>query len=378
MTKKKPPKGILPGEKKKQESKSRIQKLRDMLNKRAGQNVAWNLNDPMSPNNVRLWVPTGSRWLDSIIAKPDITGGIRAGIPMGKIVELAGLESVGKSYMGLQIAKNAQALGLDVVYFDQESALDATFCARIGVNLDDLIYVVAESVENVFESIEELMATSDKPMMFIWDSYALTPCKAESEGGYNPNSNVAVKARVSALAMSKLLTPIANHQSCLLVINQLKTNIDVNNPNNMLTDPFETPGGKALKYAYSLRLWLTARKAKKWKILDEETGDRIGSDVKVTVKKSRFGCENRECNFKILWGDSDNVSIQDEASWFEAIKPSKYLTGGAAGSWALVYEDGTEERFRGEAGFLRKIRKDEKFKNRVLEVMDQVTIFRNP
>jgi recombination protein RecA len=359
---------------KKKETKNRIEKMRALLNKKAGQTVAWNLNDPTSPNNVKMWIPTGSRWLDSIIAKPDISGTKRAGIPMGKIVEIAGLESAGKSYMALQIAKNAQEMGIDVVYFDSESALDASFCTRIGVDLDKLVYVHGTYVEELFETMEQLLGAAEGPMLFIWDSYAMTPCKAEVEGGFNPNQNIAVKARVSSLAMSKILTPLANQGSTLLVINQLKTNIDPSNPSAMLSTPYVTPGGKALNFAYSLRIWLTRRKAKKW-FIENEHGDRIGSDVKASLEKNRFGCERRECHFKILWGDNKNVSIQDELSWFEAIKPSRHLTSG--GPWhTLDMGEGKEPvKFQSEAGFMKCIENPE-FKQRVLEVMDEVLIQR--
>lgn len=362
---------------KKVEAKNRIQKMREMLNRKAGAAVAWNLNDPMSPNTVKDWVPTGSRWLDSIIAKPDLTGGKRSGIPMGKVVEIAGLESVGKSYLALQVAAKAQEQGIDVVYFDSESALDSSFCARIGVNLEDLIYVHGLNVEEVFATIEDLLAAGTRPMMFIWDSYAMTPSRTEVEGGYNPNSNIAVKARVSALALSKLLAPLANAASTLVVVNQLKTNIDPSNPSAMLTTPYVTPGGKALTFAYSLRIWLTKRKAKKW-FIENEHGDRVGSDVKVTLEKNRFGCEKRECNFKILWGDTENVSIQDRESWFDAIKPSSQLLGGGAGWYSLKMADGSEVKFQSDAGFMEKLNSDPAFEERVLEIMDQVLIYRNP
>lgn len=372
------------GDTKNKKTTNRIQSIRDKLNKKAGMNIAFNLNDPLNPTNVKMWIPTGSRWLDSIIASPDLVGKKRGGIPSGKVVELSGLESSGKSYMALQIAKNAQAMGFDVVYFDSESSLDVAFCSRIGLNVDDLIYTQATTVEKVFEIVEELLAETTKPILFIWDSYALTPSEFEVAGGFDPQKNVAVKARVSALGLSKLVTPLANVNSSFLVINQLKTNIDVGNPHAMLSEPYVTPGGKALVYAASLRIWLTRRKAKKW-FIEDENGDRIGSDVKVVLKKNRFGQENRSCNFKILWGDPDNVSIYDEESWFDAIKPSRHLKGGGAGWWKLNYveqlDKDTEvehEKFQGVEGFLKKLKAEPKFKKRVLEVMDEVVIFRKP
>ena len=125
-----------------------------------------------------------------------------------------------------------------------------------------------------------------------------------------------------------------------------------------------------MHYAYSLRIWLTKRKAKASFIIDDN-GYRIGSEVKCTLKKSRFGTEGRQCTFKILWGA--DVGIQDEESWLEAIKGSDNLK--QAGAWYnLVYEDGTSEKFQG-AKWKEKLQ-NEKFRNRVIQVMDEEIIMR--
>ena len=129
-------------------TKSKVGKLsmadmRALINKKAGHNVAHNLTKD-NPTAVKDWIPTGSRWLDSIICR-----GRLAGIPVGKIVEIAGLEATGKSYMAAQVAANAQKMGIDVVYFDSESAIDPSFLERAGCDLDSLLYVQAASVEYI-------------------------------------------------------------------------------------------------------------------------------------------------------------------------------------------------------------------------------------
>ena len=110
-----------------------ISEMRDLVNKKAGMNVAHDLQDS-NPTEVTDWIPTGSRWLDSIICS-----GKMAGIPVGKIVEIAGLEGTGKSYMAAQIASNAQKKGIDVIYFDSESAVDPEFLSSTGCNLENLL-----------------------------------------------------------------------------------------------------------------------------------------------------------------------------------------------------------------------------------------------
>jgi recombination protein RecA len=339
-----------------------IAQLKDIINKKAGNEVAFNLTDD-NPTDVSGWIATGSRWLDSIICK-----GKMAGIPIGKVSEIAGLSASGKSYMAAQIAANAQKMDIDVVYFDSESALDSEFLANAGCDVKNILYVQATTVEFVLETIEELLGTAENRMLFIWDSLALTPALADIEGDFNPLSTMAQKPRILSKGMSKLVQPIANKHCTLLVLNQLKTNI-TSTPAEALVEPYFTPGGKALPYSYSLRIWLTGRKSKASYVIDDN-GYRLGSEVKAKLKKSRFGTEGRECTFKILWG-GENVAIQDEESWLEAVKSSQYFE--QTGAWySLVYEDGTKEKLQG-ANWIEKLKND-KFRKRVLQLMDKELI----
>lgn len=349
--------------KKMKEGKLSISDMRTLINKKAGMSVAHNLTED-NPTEVKEWIRTGSRWLDSIVCRGQL-----AGIPMGKVVEIAGLESTGKSYMAAQIAAHAQAMGIDVIYFDSESAIDPSFLERAGCDVENLLYVQAQNVEFVLETIEDLLGTNDNRMLFIWDSLALTPAISDVEGDFNPQSSMAVKARILAKGMSKLTVPIANSQSTFLVLNQLKTNI-TSSPAQAMVEPYTTPGGKAMIYSYSLRIWLTGRKAKASYILDER-GFRIGSEVKATLKKSRFGTQGRQATFKILWGD--NIGIQDEESWFEAIKSSEHVK--QSGAWySLQYEDGTLEKF--QPSKWKDMLQGQKFRDRVLEIMDEEVILK--
>ena len=348
-----------------------LKEIRSLINKKAGKEIAHSLLED-NPTDVRVWISTGSRWLDSIVCR-----GKLAGIPMGKVVEIAGQESTGKSYMAAQIAANAQKMGIDVVYFDSESAIDRDFLIQVGCCLDDdppedmgwFSYMQASDVETVLETIEELLGSNDNSMLFIWDSVAQTPCSTDVEGDFNPQSTMALKPRILSKGVQKLTQPIANSQSTLLVLNQLKTNI-TSNIAEAMTTPWFTPGGKSLTYTYSLRVWLTSRKSKASFVLDSN-GYRIGSEVKATLKKSRFGTQGRQCTFKILWGS--DVAIQDEESWFEAVKISDSVE--QTGAWYnLLYEDGTSEKF--QASKWKEKLRNEKFKNRILQLMDEEIIMR--
>ena len=336
-----------------------MQDLMKLVNKKAGRNVAHDLTGD-NPTSVKEWIQTGSRWLDSIICK-----GHLGGIPVGKVTEIAGLESTGKSYMAAQIAANAQKQDKIVVYFDSESAIDPSFLERAGCDLGRLMYVQAQSVEFVLETIEELLGASEDKIVFIWDSLAFTPAISDVEGDFNPQSSMAVKARILAKGMSKLTIPLADKQATLIVLNQLKTNIP-QGPNARIvamTTPYVTPGGKAMHYSYSLRIWLTGRKAKS-AFIEDEKGFRIGSEVKVKLEKSRFGTQGRSCAFRILWG-TDEIGIRDEESWFDAI---------SAGAWyTLKTADGYEKKFQ-PSKWCNIIKDDKEFRAKVIQIMDEEII----
>jgi recombination protein RecA len=178
---------------------------------------------------------------------------------------------------------------------------------------------------------------------------------------------MAVKPRIFSKAFPKLTIPLANGQHTLILVNQLKTNI-TSNIAEKLTTPYTAPGGKALEYFSSLRIWLTGRKSKQSFVFDE-SGRRVGSEVKAKIKKSRFGTQDRMAVFQIRWGD--NVGIMDEESWFEVIKlSSSYRVGGG---WChLKTEDGKEHKFRSKE-WASKL-KDKKFKKMIIKIMDDELI----
>ena len=343
-----------------------MQDLMKLVNKKAGRNVAHDLTGE-NPTGVKEWIPTGSRWLDSIVCKGQV-----AGVPVGKITELAGLQSTGKSYMAAQIAANAQKTGKLIIYFDSESAIDPDFLMRAGCDLNRLMYIQAASVEFVLETVEELLGAADEQLVFIWDSLALTPSISDVEGDFNPQSSMAVKARILAKGMSKLIIPIADKQATFLVLNQLKTNIP-SGPNARIiamTTPYMTPGDKAMHYSYSLRIWLTGRTSKA-AFIEDEKGFRIGSEVKVRLEKSRFGTQGRNCVFRILWG-TETVGIRDEESWFDAVKGSDYLTSACAW-YTLTMPSGYTKKFQ-PSKWTELITSDEEFKANVITLMDEEVV----
>jgi recombination protein RecA len=340
-----------------------IAQMRDAINKKAGIEVSFDLLE-QNPSEVTEWIPTGSDVLDSIICR-----GKKAGIPVGRITELAGIEASGKSYFAAQIAANAQKMGMTVVYFDSESALDPSFLSKAGCNVGEIIYTQAVNIEFVLETIEQLLGEGDH-FLFVLDSFAFTPSLADLEGDFNPQSSMAVKPRIMSKGLAKLIQPIANKKSSFLVLNQLKQNI-VMGPTahtEMLVNPFITPGGKALSYAYSLRIWLTPKKSKASYVVSP-TGFRIGSETKCVLKKSRFGTEGRECSLKLLWG-GERVEVSDHEAWLDIISKSDRASSGAW--WTITLLDGSEKRFR-SADFPTELQ-NESFRNAVLSIVEEELI----
>ena len=347
-----------------------VAELRKSLNSKL-KGAVFDLNKE-NPTDVKEWISTGSTWLDAIVAK-----GKMGGIPVGKIVELAGLQSTGKSYLAAQIAGNAQRQGITPVYFDAESALNSEFLEKAGCNVDELIYIQPPDLETVFETIETLMSSSDQKFLFIIDSLAATPTRVDTEGTFNPNERIGVKAALLSKAFPKITTPLAQRECTLLILNQLKINIKATTEAPMggkyLTDSqkYNTPGGSSPDYFTSLRIWLTKSFAKDSMVYDAK-GYQIGSNVKARIEKSRFGTQNRVAEFKILWGDT--VGVLNEESILEAIKgKTEHLESGV---WnKLTYADGTVEKWQGlEEGFVKLMKSNEKFKQRVMEIFDYEVI----
>jgi recombination protein RecA len=347
-----------------------VAELRKALNSKL-KGAVYDLRE-QNPTDVKDWISTGSTWLDGIVCK-----GKMAGIPVGKIIEIAGIQATGKSFLAAQIAGNSQKLGITPVYFDAESALNSDFLTKAGCDLENLIYIQPTDLESVFETMETLMGSSDQRFLFIIDSLAATPTKVDIEGTFNPNERIGVKAALLAKAFQKITTPLAQRECTLIILNQLKVNIKATSEAPMggkyLTDSqkYNTPGGSSPDFFTSVRIWLTKSFAKDSMVYDDK-GYQVGSYVKARIEKSRFGTQNRVAEFKILWGDE--VGVMNEESILEAIKgKTEHLE---TGTWnKLTYADGTVEKWQGlEEGFIELMKTNEKFKNRVMEIFDYEVI----
>ena len=262
------------------------------LNKERGTRVAYNLSCDDSPTHVNRWISTGSTQLDYIIANQK-----NGGLPEGRIVEIFGPPSIGKSHIATQIAKSTQKMGGIVVYIDTENATSIENLKALGVDISKrFVYVDTHCTEEVLSIAESTIIKAkamdkDVPVSIIWDSVAATSPKAELVGDYDKES-IGLQARAISKGMRKITGVIANEKVLLVCLNQIRTKVGV-----MYGDPTTTPGGHAIPFHSSVRIKLGAGQ----QILD---GDKNPIGINVTAKtiKNKVSAPFRSVDFEIHFG----------------------------------------------------------------------------
>ncbi|KKP85930.1 MAG: Protein RecA [Candidatus Nomurabacteria bacterium GW2011_GWA1_35_8] len=227
-------------------------------------------------------IPTGSIGLDMALGV--------GGIPRGRIIEIFGPESSGKTTLSLHIVAEAQKLGGVCAYIDAEHAMDPDYTKKLGVNIDNLLISQPDTGEQALEIVESLVRTGKIDVIVVDSVAALTP-KDEIEGDMGAY-HVGKQARLMSQALRKLTAIVSKSKTVVIFINQIRMQIGV-----MFGNPETTPGGKALKFYTSVRLDIR-------KIAQIKKGeDIVGSRTRVKVVKNKVAAPFKQTEFDIIYNE---------------------------------------------------------------------------
>ncbi len=252
-------------------------------------------------------IPTGSVALDAALGV--------GGLPRGRVTEIYGPESSGKTTLALHIIANAQKTGGLAAFIDAEHALDPEYAAKLGVNLDELLVSQPDFGEQALEITETLIRSGSIDVIVIDSVAALVP-RAELEGDMG-EAQMGLQARLMSQALRKLAGVIAKSNTCLVFINQIREKIGV-----MFGSPETTTGGRALKFYSSVRIDIR-------RIASIKQGeDIIGNRTRAKVAKNKVAAPFRKAEFDILYGEGISLTgelldlgveyrlVQKSGSWY--------------------------------------------------------------
>jgi recombination protein RecA len=337
----------------------------DAFNKsqKDGSKVAYFLDEQEDPSNVTDWISTGSDLLDLAISNKK-----NGGLPVGRIVELNGLEGTGKSLIAAHILASTQKKGGLGIMIDTENAAAPAFWTAVGVSVKDLVYANLFTVEEIFSKIEQAIGVArknfpDKLVTIVVDSLAMASCATEMEAEHGVKGYNTQKAIIISMALRKITGLIGKQRILVVFTNQLRMNLNA----VMFGDKWIVPGGKAMGFAASVRVRLASTGNLK------KSERVIGNGCKAVVTKNRMGPPKRIAEFEIHF----DSGIQNLKSWLDWLKAHNLATSSGQ-KYTIKLPSGNQTMTVVE--FVEKINTDSAFKDEVYNIIadDYIMEYRDP
>ena len=308
--------------------------LADSLNKKFKDTnkVAYFLDgSDATPTDIKDFISTGSSMLDLAISNKQ-----KGGIAVGRITEINGLESSGKSLLGAHILAETQKKGGVAVYIDTETSVSHEFMEVIGLDLSKMLYLHLETVEEIFEAIEEIVtkvreSDKDRCVTILVDSLAAASTKVEMDADFDKDGYATSKAIIISKAMRKITQLIGREKVALVFTNQLRQKLGV-----MFGDPWTTSGGKALPFHASTRIRL-----KNMGQIKDTAKNVLGMKCRAQIVKNRLGPPLRHADYDMYF----DRGIDNYGGWLNVMKEHKLVKVG--GAWyTLIDHNGEEIKFQ--------------------------------
>jgi recombination protein RecA len=321
--------------------------------------------DEDNPSQVVEWISTGSTMLDLAISNR-----ANGGLPVGRMVEMSGLEGTGKSLICAQIISETQKRGGLSVFFDSERAVDRTFWTALGVDVRNVNYVPFSTLEEFFTKMETCIgafrkASKNRLLTIFVDSVAQASTESEMESDHGVTGFNTGKSIIMSKAMRKITGLISDQRILVVFTNQVRYNMNA----GPFGEKWIVPGGKALPFACSVRLRLA--NMGKIKNSDKEV---IGMECQSQVIKNRCGPNYKTAKFDIMY----DSGIQDRASWLDYMKTHSIITGNGHG-YKYPRPDGTVLEFK-PAQFAELVNNDAVLKDEIYNAICESYImeYRDP